>query len=664
MLLPAQTIDLSDDDLEALGRECSYVIDDLEREYSQYFKDLAIWWRWYEAVPKTQTKNFPFKDASNVVVPLIRIHSDALVNRFYASIFGQGRNRIWLGTTENEQITDRVNGVIRWINWAANGNDFNFRLAIYDWLSELVPIGSSVLACNWREDIRFAFAGTGGRGSARSIVARPVRFARGPLFEHVPREQILWDTGYLATEAPFIAREFRYGWSQLEAFAKRNQWDMSRLDGLDRSGRGLGGPSVQVTRDKDQRDSHTSDRRIANDLDIREVTVSAEMLSQMGFDYRRITAGAAEGEETWRTIPLVVTIHRNSRRVLWVRTLPYFFGYNNYFDGFFKKRSGRGHSVGLSKRMESMQQAMTVLLNQAIDSRTRANAIWAKTNSRELMQKPIDPSHPIFTGDMEGFEALNVGTSNLQDINLFNIVNVIAERESGQADPALGRESRQGGHPSPATSTLALLQQSDTMSASTRELLRLQVSRMGEAVASLYQQFETNADGRLQRVLGMGDAQKVEEFLFPTDPVGSVMSFDVVAMNESLNPQGEMQRALAVTQANTGYWAFVAQIMNVVKQAAAQGDQLSIAMAQKAIEAQTKAHMRFLEAGDVDDIESFVLQINRAAQQGTADLQRATGGLSELGAARSPAGVGGFSPGLPQLSSGGASGANGAAGLQ
>jgi hypothetical protein len=168
------------------------------------------------------------------------------------------------------------------------------------------------------------------------------------------------------------------------------------------------------------------------------------------------------------------------------------------------------------------------------------------------------------------------------------------------------------------------------MALPTRDLIRMQISRMGEAAASMYQQFETNEDGRIQRVLGDRDAAKVEEFLFPTDPISSVMNFDVVAMNESTNPQAEMAKAVTVTQMNTNYWAFVLRATQVMQQSAQ--NPLVLEMAVKSIEAQTKAHMRFLEASDVDDIEAFVLELNRGIEQGTAQLQAAAGGLGELAA--------------------------------
>jgi hypothetical protein len=271
-----------------------------------------------------------------------------------------------------------------------------------------------------------------------------------------------------------------------------------------------------------------------------------------------------------------------------------------------------------------------------------------------MLSKPIDPSHPIYVGaDINSFMELKLPTNNFQDLSLINILNVFAERLAGQADPNFGREQRQGGHPSPATSTIALLGEGEKMALPTRDLIRMQISRMGETTASMYQQFDTNEDGRIQRVLGERDAAKVEEFLFPTEPVSAVMNFDVVAMNESTNPQAEMAKAVTVTQMNTNYWAFVLRATQVMQQSAQ--NPLVLQMAVKSIEAQTKAHMRFLEASDVDDIESFVIELNRGIEQGTAQLQSAANGLQEM------AGANGAVQGQRALA--GPQGANGSGGL-
>ncbi len=652
MTSPGQSIPVDSKTREALGIEVSEVITSLEDTYAPLFEDIKIWWRQYEAIPRIKgSKNFPFKGASNVVVPLTQIMVDSLVNRAFAAIFGHGR-RIWTAKTENEADERKVKNVARHINYAASNNDFNLRMVVYDWLQEICVIGSSVIALNWRDDVRWAYTG---RGS--SLKAQRVRWARGAFPEHIPRHLVLWDTNHLIQEAPVVVREFEYTWGQLRSFwhdeqdtksrSELNSWDKEVIQSLRGKGTSKTGRSQVVEKARDEWDSKAPRdfQGFANTHDIREVHLDWPMLNAMGFSEESL---AIPGKEklTTPSPPLVATIDRNSRQILRLIAAPYHFPYKPFFDGFYRKRSGRGHSVGIAKKLEHMQLAMTTSLNQAFDARTRANAIWGRTSRSDFLKKPIDPAHMIYDPTMNSVAFENLPTSTFDDMRLMTAIQNIAERQVGQSDANFGRETRQGGHPSPATSTLALLEQSDLMSGTMRELIRMQLSRLGEAIATLYQQFETDDDGKLQRIFGERDAQDLKDFIFPTTPISGNLDFDLVAMSENLNPDTEMKRAVLVTQMNTNYWAFVARAMqflatpNIPPQLAPAFQQMAI----QSIKAQTKAHERFLEAGDIDDLEQFVLQLGQnqdTARQDTGGLALGPGQPQANGGVVPPGGVAG-----------------------
>ena len=152
-LYPGQVIKLGDDDLAALSRHIQNEITNLETKYAEYFKRIQVWWRWYDAIPRSEKKNWPFVGASNIVVPLIQIMADSLTARAFSSVFGAG-DKVWMARTENEQNTRMSRDMARYVNWQGRGNDFDMRLCAYDTFSELYPIGESVVALNWRDDWR------------------------------------------------------------------------------------------------------------------------------------------------------------------------------------------------------------------------------------------------------------------------------------------------------------------------------------------------------------------------------------------------------------------------------------------------------------------------------------------------------------------------------
>jgi len=623
LIQPGQAIPVEPKIREALGKELSQLVNDLESQYSNLFRDIETHWRWYEATPASPgPKNYPFRGASNCVVPLIQIMADTFVNRAYGAVFSQ-RERIWSLSTEREDLEREVKDVSRWLNWAANGNDFNLRLPAYDQILEMAVIGSSVMAINWRQDVRWAYVQS--RGKLR---AEQVRFARGAFPEHIPREQILWDTNFLIQEAPVVVRELRYRWSELRNMAELDDsWDKEGIEKI----RGQGGPQgpSQRVRESKEREDGKSPMGFGeqHEHDIREIHLDWPVLDQLGYKDERVPAPGRERLKI-PSPPVVVTLDRNSERVLRLIAEPYFFPFKPFFDIFYRKRSGRGHSAGISKKLEHMQRSMTTSLNQAHDARTRANSIWGKTKRKDMLNKPLDPSSLIFDPDMNSFETFNLTTPIFDDMRLMTAVQVISERLTGMSDPALGRETRQGGHPSPATSTLALLEQSDLMQGTTRELIRTQYGRIGEAIASLYQQFETNEDGKLQRVLGNEDAGRVEKFLFPTDPISGTFVFDVAAMSGSNTPEAEMKRSILISQMNQNYWLMVVKGLSFLE-----NPQVGPLVKQgviEAIRASTKAHLKFLEAGDVDDLERFVLSLAEKNNASGDDLRTATARATEI----------------------------------
>lgn len=618
----------------------SEIITDLERENGPLFDAISVWWRNYEAIPRQQVKNHPFKNASNVVVPIAQMMVDALVARAWTALYAAG-HRVWQARTENESNRHLALNMARYINWQADGNDFSFRVPSHDWILEMVAIGSSVLSGNWRTDERYAFTRQG-RGKERRIKAQKVRFARGPILEHTPREQILWDTSYLIQEAPMVVRELALSWSKV-AYAAKNDplkgWDLDAVESIRQSG-GAQGPSENVRAEKRQHDQKRRTlNRATSDHDIREVHLDWPLLAEAGVEPHDLATPTTRKLDT-PEIPLVVTHHRKDRLNLRIGAEPYFVPYKPFFDIFYRKRSGRGHSVGLVKKLEGLQSGTTTIYNQGIDAQTRANSFFAQTTVRRLVDEPIDPAHPLFVPDMNSYAPLNIQGSDFGNIQLLQASQAIAERIAGQGDPQFGRETRMGGHPSPATSTIAMMQNADLLSGPMRDLVRAQLSRAGEFIASLDQQFEMNEDGKIPRVLGEIDAQHVSSFLFPTEPIPGNYQFNVRGLSQDLNPDAKMNRAVMVSQMNTNYWAGVLRATEAlmrslqVPNTPPEFQAIQLKSFTGFIRSQTQAHLDFLEAADVDDTERFVLALERNELNTGQALRAFAGQAGELAGPR------------------------------
>jgi len=417
MIVPGDPIQISDKKRSALGVEISNVIDDLENDSKDYFSAISIWWQNYEGTPRQKQKNFPFQNASNIIIPLIKMSADSRVATLWNQIFGAG-SRVWQPKLENHANEDMANSITRYINWQADNNDFDFRTAAYDWLLEQTVIGTSVLAGNWRTDIRHVHSFTG-RGSKRKIQSTPVQWARGPILEHVPREQILWDTRAPSIqEAPAVVREFSLSWAQLihRANADPDTWNLKAVESI-RNQTGRDGPSTAVSKTKDEHDNRGRLAHQETDYDIREVTISWPLLNAMGINNQDIATPKTQ-EISTPQVDIVVTLHRKSRTILRLTAQPYFVPYKPFFDGYYHKRSGRGFSIGMAKILEQLQAGATTIFNQGIDAQTRANSVWGKANIRSMVDAPIDPSKWIFDPTMKGVEPLGLQGNDFSNIQL------------------------------------------------------------------------------------------------------------------------------------------------------------------------------------------------------------------------------------------------------
>lgn len=646
MLEPGQVIRLDKSASRQLGRRLGRLVEDLETEYRTLLtQDIPTWWRNYYAIPRVKgLKTFPFKGASNVVIPFIQLQSDALISRTYSSMFGTGE-RIWGARTEREDLARQAKNVARWANDSARR--FDYKLTFYDWLAELVPIGSSVVGLRYAKDLRRVFYGNQST-EGKAPKSGWVEMSRGCRLEHIPREQILWDTRYRIWDAPLVVQEHCYTKAHLlqliqqeKAAGLKPSWNETLISALPSQSSGDSSLSSQAKKFKNRIDSRSqSDFQESGGRDIRECFVQWPVLNSVGFeDPSDPDAGASN-------VPCVIHIDRETNQILRVVAYPYYLDHWPLYDGFFRKDTGRGHGGGTSARLYVIQEILSTLFNQSFDSVTRANMIWAKTTDPTWQARDIDGSHPLYVGaNINSFQELRLNPSIQPPIALMNFANIIGERLTGIADPAFGRESRQGGHPSPATSTLALMEQSQVLTATTTALLRDVVTRVGEDWAVLTQQYETNYDGYLQRRFGDTDAREIEELLFPTEPIPGNILFNLTAMDENFNPDTEMKRAVVVDQMTERFWTLPLQALTQVSQLPPELQAQFKPVWQAYIKARTETFTRFLEAADIDNIETFLGRGGDQPDAVTGAQQQLDNAQQQLGGAFGSAEAGGLEPG-------------------
>jgi hypothetical protein len=222
-------------------------------------------------------------------------------------------------------------------------------------------------------------------------------------------------------------------------------------------------------------------------------------------------------------------------------------------------------------------------------------------------------------------------------LTLINAVIAAGERLFSVGDPALGRETRLGGHPSPATSTLAMLEQLAINVSVSLRFMRHRLSQIGEDIATLFQQYETDDDGRITAAVGFADAEVIKNLVLPMDqPFSGNVHFDVSALSEATSPEAERAKVVLEDQMLTNYYAHLLGAAQILQTPAGQ-DPFVQEIVRTAIRGKTLTMQRFLATTNYDNVKEVLIELeqNRGAQLEL--LQRA---LTALG----PVASGGAGP--------------------
>jgi hypothetical protein len=642
---PGDALKLSPDDMEKLGHELADLIEDFENQQKLRLRNIHVQWSWYEAKPLLAVRSDPWEGASNIVVPIIRTAADATAARYYSATLGTGK--IWVGSTQNDEFEDFVIPVQDFLNQVAR-REMHLESAVRDGIYEMCVVGSTHWGLRWvqREKVIFT-PGTKGKPSRQRVI-----LSRGPVLDHIPLERIIYDTNYTAWEAPVISKQAFFTYPEMLSMAAQKYWDEEAVERVRSSSIANSSlPSVEVFLEKRKRAGSPLEDTPEPYLphDIREVHVDWPFLKGLNLESLRHLENSGDADEM-TLLPIIATLHMETKQVMRAIAKPYFIPDNPFYSAHFRKRPGSSDSPGLAKLLDHIQHGVTTIVNQSIDAVTFGNSIMGVTTDPKLQNQRFSPSKMVLVNAGADVQFPAIGKAIQPDLALIGLLTSVGERVANVSDPQLGRDVRMGGHPSPATSTMALLQENNMLHRMGIQELRWAVSRIGMDVATLFQQFETDEDGHIARAIGEADARMVKQWLFPRDmPIYGNLELDLSSLSESMNPEASRMAAMQIDQATTNHFARILQFLQVavnpqahplLKEAALSGAKVA-----------TLSFKRILQSSEVDDPEKFQFNLTEAmqhAQQQIEQLSKLTqaggqGGQPPQGA---PPGPGPAGPGM------------------
>jgi hypothetical protein len=608
-------VDLDSDQQIALGEElCSYA-DELEQQHANYFKDISVWWEWYEAKPEVEWRTFPWPGASNLVYPLIMAQADSQVARTLLQMLST--SRLWSATSQNKWWAERLSSMLEFINWGA------YHQPGADLLDTLEPaiveqqvLGEGIWEQTWERRLRPVITPTG--------KPQLLSFGEGPLLKHRPRERYLFPRHANIRDADIIFAQDFFTIGQLHRIAQSDDkvyqpafMDLENFSGLD-------GLAADLHKERQARSglSEASMGSRYEPHDIRTVYVEMDLARTLASGSTIPGVTSIRGQDVPEVpVPLQVILHRRSRRVLKCIYGPYLLDSPNLYQitrrrGGSDAESGRG----MAKDLEHPQRGLTTILNQGIDAVSFGNGLKVIVNDRKLEDKPWIPNRIVYSSNPElAVRELGAGLKNVMpEMQLMGFLQAVGERVGGMSDPNLGRETRMGGHPQPATNFVGLIQQSQINSSRSLKSIRTALSRVGQHRAILYQMFEKNKGDWIQRVFGEKDSNYIMDYLDSPEPIFGQVEFDVHSFSEVHNPDAERQKAVVIDQMVTNHYITVIKAMEVAENPQATPNARQ--MAWKMIEGKTRSLINFLEASEVDDYEDYVDKLDAARKGNISDL--------------------------------------------
>jgi len=521
MQTPGAAVDLTETEKQRLIDYLDMELNEARIDHESLENKIDEWNRAYLGEPLTRTKNFPWENACNVVIPLIGIHTDSIVARIVNTIFAV--EPLWTARPLIKSLDDVAKPLEDFLDWSRR-QEYDIYNTIRSWVLEVTKYGWGYIKVPWEVATVRTFK-LDNKGNPVPVD----RIVRRPHPQHVLLMDIVCQVGIEddINQAEWMAHRVRLTDGQL-------RW--REYDGV----------------------YEDVDKVIARKEDISNIT---EMLAGPTGEPSVTKVKLNTFYETWIDFPLkpgglpspmVATYHPESRTLMRCIYNPHADNKRPFFKGKFLDQEGRRAGVGIAQQLWQLQEELSTIHRQEVDNSTIANTKFfvgrrgAVRNTTRIWPGRFltvpDPSKDLVAVSMG-----DIGNS-LQALETSALS--YAERRSGVTDYQLGRESSILGGRATATGTLAIIQEGNRRFDLNVRDIRETLSKVGQMVLLLNAQyrpremayFVEGEDGKwVERALNLPDD-------FIADGIGIELTASTATINKEIEKQGLITVMGLVTQ--------------------------------------------------------------------------------------------------------------------
>ena len=634
-------VNMTDEDRERLSNYLVNEIDVAKRDRDTLTSNMAEWERLYEARPKVAQKTFPFEGAANIVVPVIATAVDSVLARLINSIFGAGE--LWNTRQRSAAWTDLVEPVNTFLNWAQK-EVLKMYQVCQRWFLGCIKNGTGVLKLPWERRMRRVVysGGSGGNSTGQSIEEGIVTMHDGPAPEAIPLADF-----FVSSDAIYS-----HDIQNCEWVAQRGKLTYKTLKEKELSGEYF--EVNKILQNKRTQPLDDVEDEVQTNVGIEPSEYKDWEIWEVYVSY--ILEAPEPSEETDGTstgaIPaeLIVTIEPESGHIL--RAVYNFYRHQErpFHVIRWMPRENSFFGIGLAQMLQDIQEEITTIHNQRLDNATVANAKVFKKR-RQATMGPLDiyPGALIEVDEMDDIDAMEMGAEHSTLLPEELHTNTIGEKRSGVNDYTAGRESSAIGSSATATSTLALIRESNKRFQMTIQDIRERLNDIGHQTLMLYQQFAPQSEVVYELFDDKEKAMVQQYMTLPMDYTKTHVYIDTPSLSEANNKEMAQQTLMTLLDVVEKYYVSAGNALMVTAMPEAPPAIKELA-ATGAIAA-TKIFERLLESFDFRDANSFVPDMNKLVQLSVVAGQlggmngQTTGGPANPNGGQAPPGPGGQEPG-------------------
>lgn len=610
---PYAEVEMSEAELEDVKNWIDEEVRRAEADRSDYDASIIAWRDLYDANPESEIKNFPWENASNIVVPVVATAVDAVLARLVNSVFGA--KRIWLAKAKSPKWREAADPITKFLDYVQE-NVLKFYRSFRRWMLSVLKIGTGVGKLTWEKKWRKIVYMSNGTRTEEIVLTHD-----GPRFHTILPENFLFSSDLLHTgniqECSWVGERADYTWKDLK------EMELSSIfKDVDR---------IKETKATTPTEAQSRAEQVTGVVPSERSTYR---IYEIWFSW--------PVDDNGTLAEFVMNIELETKTVL--RFVYNFFRHQErpYHMLVYQPREDSPLGIGLAEMLADVQEEVTTIHNQRIDNATIANTkVFKRRRQATVVDEEIYPGAFLTVDEPDDIMEMDLGTEHSTLLQEELHSNSIGERRTGVSDYTVGRESSAIGSRATATSTMALIREGNKRFQMVIRDIKDVLSDLAHQLLMLYQQFAPDRT-IMYEMMSEEDAQIVKKyFTLPPEHTRASVQLDVDALSETNNKELQQQTMLQLMGIVQQFYTGLFEAMQVAVQPEA--PQQLRALAIQGAETGSSIFERLLEAMDIQDADYL-----------TPDIQAILNGQGMMDNSAPPLGMGvGGLDGQPTLQAGG-----------